>query len=180
MAERRQLPPQIRRVEIKQRGSAKPVICYQLTVDTGYVDGKRKQLRRRYETEQEARKALAEVQGKVASGTYVQPTKLAVEQAWAQWLASRHRIKPTSAAGYEYMLSACSASDSPLSDTTLRRVVNKIGRQPVQRSAPSARGAPSRAAAGNQPGRGIPIGGLWRAAGSPARRPRLRGDRRPS
>ena len=65
MAERRQLPPQIRRVEIKQRGSAKPPVRYQLTVDTCYVDGKREQLRRRYETEQEARKALAEVQGKV-------------------------------------------------------------------------------------------------------------------
>jgi integrase len=104
MAERRQLPPQIRRVEIKQRGSTKRVVRYQLTVDTGYVEGKRKQLRRRYETEQEARKALAEVQGKVASGTYVQPTKLTVEQACAAWLASRHKIKPTSAAGYEYVL----------------------------------------------------------------------------
>ncbi|MGO9254261.1 MAG: Arm DNA-binding domain-containing protein [Mycobacterium sp.] len=33
---------------------------YQLTVDTGSVDGKRKQLRRRHRTEKEARAALAE------------------------------------------------------------------------------------------------------------------------
>ena len=104
MAERHQLPPQIRRLEVKQRGSNKTAVRYQLTVDTGYVDGKRKQLRRRFKTEQEARKALAEVQGKVASGTYVQPTTLTVEQACAEWLKSRHKIKPTSAAGYEYVL----------------------------------------------------------------------------
>jgi hypothetical protein len=43
----------------------------------------------------------------------------------------------------------------------------------------SARGAPCGAAAGNQLGRGLPTGGLRRAAGASARRPRLRGDRRP-
>jgi integrase len=104
MAERRQLPPQIRRIVLKQRDGTKVVVRYQLTVDTGYVDGKRKQLRRRYETEREARKALAEVLGKVAAGTYVQPTTLTVDQACAEWLGSRHQIKPTSAAGYEYVL----------------------------------------------------------------------------
>lgn len=40
MADRRQLPPQIRRVELNQRAGAKPVVRYQLTVDTGTVDGK--------------------------------------------------------------------------------------------------------------------------------------------
>jgi integrase len=63
MAERRQLPPQIRRVELARRVGSKPVVRYQLTVDTGIVDGKRKQLRRRYNTEKEARAALAEIQG---------------------------------------------------------------------------------------------------------------------
>ena len=48
MAERRQLPPQIRRVELARRAGSKPVVRYQLTVDTGLVDGNRKQLRRRY------------------------------------------------------------------------------------------------------------------------------------
>lgn len=77
---------------------------YQLTVDTGVVDGKRKQLRRRYRTEKEARAALAEVQGQVTAGTYVQPSTLTVEDACADWLRSRHKIRPTTAAGYEYVL----------------------------------------------------------------------------
>jgi hypothetical protein len=102
MAERRQLPTQIRRVQLA-RGS-KPVVRYQLTVDTGIVDGKRKQLRRRYRTEKEACAALAEIEGQVASGTYVQPSTLTVEQACADWLRSRHKIRPTTAAGYEYIL----------------------------------------------------------------------------
>jgi integrase len=104
MAERRQLPPQIRRVELARRVGSKPVVRYQLTVDTGIVDGKRKQLRRRYNTEMEARAALAEIQGQVATGTYVQPSTLTVEQACADWLRSRHKIRPTTAAGYEYIL----------------------------------------------------------------------------
>jgi len=81
MAERRQLPPQIRRVELARRAGSKPVVRYQLTVDTGTADGKRKQLRRRYRTEREARAALAEIQGQVNAGTYVQPSTLTVEQA---------------------------------------------------------------------------------------------------
>ena len=104
MAERRQLPPQIRRVELARRVGSKLVVRYQLTVDTGMVDGKRKQLRRRYTTEKEARAALAEIQGQVAAGTYVQPSELTVGQACADWLRSRHKIRPTTAAGYEFML----------------------------------------------------------------------------
>jgi hypothetical protein len=55
------------------------------------VDGKRKQLRRRYRTEKEARAALAEVQGQVTAGTYVQPSTVTVEDACADWLRSRHK-----------------------------------------------------------------------------------------
>jgi integrase len=104
MAERRQLPPQIRRVELASRAGSKPVVRYQLTVDTGVVEGKRKQLRRRYRTEKEARAALAEIQGQVTAGTYVQPSALTLEDACADWLRSRHKIRPTTAAGYEYVL----------------------------------------------------------------------------
>src|SRR3954468_7194205 len=104
MAERRHLPPQIRRVELAPRAGNKAVVRYQLTVDTGTVDGKRKQLRRRYKTEKEARAALAEIQGQVAGGTYVQPSTPTGEPACADWLRSRHKIRPTTAAGYEYVL----------------------------------------------------------------------------
>jgi integrase len=104
MAERRQLPPQIRRVELASRVGSKHVVRYQLTVDTGIVAGKRKQLRRRYRTEKEARAALAEIQGQVTAGAYVQPSTLTVEDACADWLHSRHKIRPTTAVGYEYVL----------------------------------------------------------------------------
>lgn len=104
MAQRRHLPPQIRRVELSQRDGKRPVVRYQLTVDTGIVDGKRKQLRRRFRTEKEARAELAKIQGQVAGGTYVQPSTLTVEQACTDWLRSRHKIRPTTAAGYEYVL----------------------------------------------------------------------------
>src|SRR6478609_8727952 len=104
MAERRHLPPQIRRVELAQRDGKRPVVRYQLTVDTGIVDGKRKQLRRRFRTEKEARAELAKIQGQVADGTYVRPSTLTIDQACTDWLRSRHKIRPTTAAGYEYVL----------------------------------------------------------------------------
>jgi integrase len=104
MVGRRQLPPQIRRVELTRRAGSKPVVRYQLTVDTGSVDGKRKQLWRRYRTEKEARAALAQILGQVNAGAYVQPSTLTVEQACSDRLHSRHKIRPTTAAGYEYVL----------------------------------------------------------------------------
>ncbi|MDT5319614.1 MAG: integrase [Mycobacterium sp.] len=128
MAERRQLPPQIRRVELTRRAGAKPVVRYQLTVDTGIVDGKRKQLRRRYRTEKEARAARAEIQGQVASGAYVQPSTLTVEQACADWLRSRHKIRPTTAAGYEYVLQPVQSELGalPVQDLTRRHIDDLI------------------------------------------------------
>jgi hypothetical protein len=86
MAERRQLPPQIKRVELAARDGGRPVIRYQLTVDVGVVDGRRKQLRKRYKSEREARAALDSVRGDVAS-TYVHPSKITLAQACEDWLA---------------------------------------------------------------------------------------------
>jgi integrase len=104
MAERRQLPPQIKRIELTRRTGGRPVVRYQLTVDVGVVDGKRKQLRKRYATEREAREALDEIRGEVAKGTYVHPSVLTVEEACANWLMSRHGIKPKSKSGYDGVL----------------------------------------------------------------------------
>jgi integrase len=104
MAERRQLPPQIRRVELARRSGGRPVVRYQLTVDVGIVDGKRKQLRKRYANEQEARKALDEIRGDVGKGTYVHATPLTVDKAIDDWLLSRHGIKVKSKSGYAGVL----------------------------------------------------------------------------
>src|SRR5258707_15345794 len=87
MVERRQLPPQIKRVELAQRDRGRAVIRYQLTVDVGVVDGKRKQLRKRYATEREARAVLDAVRGDVAKGTYVHPAKVTLAEACEDWLA---------------------------------------------------------------------------------------------
>lgn len=94
MVERRQLPPQIKRVELAQRDGGRPLVRYQLTVDVGVVDGKRKQLHKRYATEKEARAALDAVRGDVAKGTYVHPSKVTLGEACEDWLAAKHGLKP--------------------------------------------------------------------------------------
>lgn len=104
MAERRQLPPQIKRVELAARDGGRPVIRYQLTVDVGLVDGRRKQLRKRYKTEREARTALDAVRGDVARGTYVYPSKITLAQACEDWLASKHGLKPSTLHGHRVNL----------------------------------------------------------------------------
>jgi integrase len=93
MVKRRQLLPQIKRVELAQRDGGRAVIRYQLTVDVGAVDGKRKQLRKRYATEREARAALDAVRGDVAKGAYVHPAKVTLAEACEDWLAAKHGLK---------------------------------------------------------------------------------------
>ena len=70
---RRQLPPQIKKVEVLDRKTGKAVVRYQLTVDAGVnpETGKRQQVRRRYATEREARAALAEIGDTAAKGVFV-------------------------------------------------------------------------------------------------------------
>ncbi|MCV7230390.1 site-specific integrase [Mycolicibacterium komossense] len=109
MAERRQLPPQIKRIELADRASGRPVIRYQLTVDVGLVDGKRKQLRKRFATEREARDALDAVRGDVAKGTYVHPSKVTLADACESWLAAKHGLKPSTLHGHRVNLAAAVA-----------------------------------------------------------------------
>lgn len=89
---RRQLPPQIKTVELAKRKNGRAVVRYQLTVDVGEIDGKRKQFRKRYTTEKAARAALDEIRGQVAAGTYVAPDKLTVAQAVENWLAGKRAV----------------------------------------------------------------------------------------
>ena len=109
MPERRQLPPQIKRVELAQRDGGRPVVRYQLTVDVGVVDGKRKQLRKRYATEKEARAALDAVRGDVAKGTDVHPSKVTLAEACEDWLAAKHGLKPSTLHGHRVNLAAALA-----------------------------------------------------------------------
>ena len=124
MAERRQLPPQIRRVELARRSDGKPVVRYQLTVDTGIVGGKRKQLRRRNATEREARDALDEVRGQLTQGSYVQPSQLTVRQACDDWLAAKHGLKPSTVHGHSTSLTPVKVhlGDIAVQDLTKRHI----------------------------------------------------------
>jgi integrase len=108
MAERRQLPPQIKRVELAQRDGGRAVVRYQLTVDVGLVDGKRKQLRKRYATEKDARAALDAVRGEVSRRTYVHPTKITMAEACENWLTAKHGLKPSTLHGHRVNLAAIS------------------------------------------------------------------------
>lgn len=130
MADRRQLPPQIKRLELTRRSGGRPVVRYQLTVDVGTVDGKRKQFRKRYATERDAREALDEIRGEVARGTYVHPSILTVEEACANWLMSRHGIKPKSKSGYDGVLAPVRAElgHLPVQKLTRRHVDELVRR----------------------------------------------------
>jgi integrase len=130
MVERRQLPPQIKRSELTRRAGGRPIVRYQLTVDVGIIDGKRKQLRKRYANEQDARKALDEIRGDVAKGTYVHATELTVDKALEDWLLSRHGIKAKSKSGYAGVLAParCELGHLPVQKLTRRDVDELIQR----------------------------------------------------
>lgn len=106
MTKRQQLPPQIKKITVKDRSTGKSVVRYQLTVDAGHdpESGRRRQIRRRFVTEAAARDGLASVQGGVRAGTYVPSSKLTVDQACEGWLASKHSLKPSTLRGHRVSL----------------------------------------------------------------------------
>lgn len=67
---RRQLPPQIKKIEVRDPTTGKTVVRYQVTVDAGenIATGKRQQVRRRYATEKQARDTLAEITDQASKG----------------------------------------------------------------------------------------------------------------
>ena len=102
---RQQLPPQIKKVDVTDRRTGKHVVRYQLTVDAGKsADGKRRQVRRRYASEREARAALATITGGAVDGTFVARSVLTVEKACKYWLAGMHDIEATTRAAYTHAL----------------------------------------------------------------------------
>lgn len=98
---RQQLPPQIEKITLAD-GS----IRYQLIVDVGADPdtGERRQVRRRFEKAEAAKRALTETSGKVARGEFVPRKAFSVDELCADWLASLHGLRATTIAGYEYDL----------------------------------------------------------------------------
>ncbi|MEV6136486.1 tyrosine-type recombinase/integrase [Nocardia sp. NPDC051990] len=92
---RRQLPPQIEKITLLNGE-----IRYQVTAEAGTdpTTGKRRQTRKRYRTEREARDALGKVVNAVSSGSYVARSVITIEQACAEWLDGKRIAKSTKAA----------------------------------------------------------------------------------
>lgn len=103
---RRQLPPQIKKIEVSDRKTGKTVVRYQLTVDAGVntKTGRRQQVRRRYATEKAARDGLAEITDQAVHGSFVPRSALTVEQVCADYITSRHNLRATSKSKLEYDL----------------------------------------------------------------------------
>ncbi|WP_406817392.1 tyrosine-type recombinase/integrase [Mycobacterium sp. M23085] len=103
---RQQLPPQITKITTTDRKTGKPVVRYQLRVDGGVnpATGKRQQVRRRYKTEAEARRALAAISDEAVNGRFVARAAVTVEQVCAQWLAGRHNLRASSKSKVAYDL----------------------------------------------------------------------------
>ncbi len=108
MAKRQQLPPQIKKLSVKDRGTGQTVVRYQVTVDAGHdaETGKRKQTRMRFTTEKDARDYLSTTQAAVAVGTYVARSKRTVRQVVDEWVVSKHNLKASTLLGHKSKLSA--------------------------------------------------------------------------
>lgn len=103
---RQQLPPQIKKLTVTDRKTGKPVVRYQLTLDTGKdpQTGRRRQVRRRYNREQDARDALTGLAGQVAAATFVPRKAVTVEQLAVDFLAALHDARPTTINAYRFSL----------------------------------------------------------------------------
>ncbi|WP_412475216.1 tyrosine recombinase XerC [Gordonia sp. LUNF6] len=102
---RQQLPPQIKTRDVVDRRTGKPVRRYVVTVDVAPPGEPRKQVKKRFTTEREARSFLATTQAEVARGTYVAASSTTVRQAVQDWLDTR-QLKPTTLQSYTVVLQA--------------------------------------------------------------------------
>lgn len=103
---RRQLPTQIKKIDILDRKIGKHVARYQLTVDAGTdrITGRRRQVRRRFTTEREARDELGRITNQASTDTFVPRKAVTVDELCGDWLASLHNARATTINGYAYVL----------------------------------------------------------------------------
>ncbi|OBJ21664.1 tyrosine-type recombinase/integrase [Mycobacterium colombiense] len=103
---RQQLPPQIKKITITDRSTGKAVVRYQVTADAGAdpVTGKRRQVRRRYPSEREAKDALAKIADQAATGTFVARKTVTVGALCEEWLESLHHARASTIVHYGFVL----------------------------------------------------------------------------
>lgn len=113
---RQQLPPQITKKIIGTDGKGRDVVRYEVVADIGERSGKRKQTRKRFRTEAEARAFLDPILGDKARGLHVSPNALTVKDAVRQWLSAQ-RIEQKTLDAYT---------------NNLRPLVEQFGDRPIQ------------------------------------------------
>lgn len=125
---RQQLPPQIKRLEVLDRKTGKTVVRYQVTADAGTdpITGRRRQVRRRFNTEREARDEFGRITNQASTGTFVPRKAVTVDQLCEDWLSSLHNARATTMAGYEFVL-------APLCEQHGSMPVQKLSRSDLDR-----------------------------------------------
>lgn len=97
--------PQITKLTVTDKRTGKPVARYMVRVDGGRDEnGKRRQLKKRFRTEKEARQWLSETQSAVDAGTYVAKRKLTIRDLCSDYVAARHSLRPSSLSKLQYDL----------------------------------------------------------------------------
>ncbi|MEB3032297.1 site-specific integrase [[Mycobacterium] nativiensis] len=95
-----------KKVEVRNRTTGKAETRYEVLTDAGKdpITGKRRQVRRRFKTEREARDTLSVVRTEAAKGTFVARKTLTVGDAVDDYLAARHNLRATSLSKLTYDL----------------------------------------------------------------------------
>ena len=101
---RQQLPPQIKKIDVLDRKAGKMVVRYQVRIDGGInpATGQRRQVKRRYATEREARDALSKEAHQATQGTFVSRKAMTVDELCEDWIASLHNARATTVNAYTY------------------------------------------------------------------------------
>ncbi|WJR33395.1 tyrosine-type recombinase/integrase [Mycobacteroides immunogenum] len=95
-----------KKVEVRNRRTGKSEIRYEVLTDAGNdpATGKRRQVRRRFKTEKEARDALSDVRSQASKGLFVARRTLTVGEAVDDFIAARHNLRATSLSKLTYDL----------------------------------------------------------------------------
>lgn len=95
-----------RKVEVRNRRTGRVEIRYEILTDTGKdpATGQRRQVRRRFKTEKEARESLSEVRTQASKGLFVARRTLTVAEAVDDFIAARHNLRATSLSKLTYDL----------------------------------------------------------------------------
>lgn len=82
------------------------MVRYEVVVDAGTdpITGRRRQVRRRFETEREAREGLSAISHQAHTDAFVPRKMITVEQLCADWLASLHNARVTTVNAYRFSL----------------------------------------------------------------------------